>query len=110
MIRAQYIVNDAIVRQYGDSLKEIIENQLNQQIADLIGKYIETVTISDPTRPFEHKMTKQCLVLNIGELKHIVDLLVKTIPFEELAKIRNMEPIELEQQLAQFKFNNNGTV
>lgn len=40
--------------------------------------------------------------MNMKELKHIVDLLVKTIPIEELAKIRNTDLATLEQQLSQF--------
>jgi hypothetical protein len=44
------------------------------------------------------------------DLKHIVDYLVKTIPIEELAKIRNTDLAILEQQLSQFNTNNNATV
>lgn len=112
VIKVKYEVQDEILRHYqGDTvLGEQIENKLNQQIAEHIGEYISTIIINDPSKPLSHIMEKKCIVMNFGELKHIVDLLVKTIPIQELAKIRNTDLAELEQQLSQFNINKDESV
>lgn len=115
LIQAQHTLDDVLETQANTEVyKDIIERELEMSIAKLIGQIIPTEqrkkATSNTHQSDQTIYSKRCLVLNLGELKHIVDLLVKTIPIEELARIRNTDLATLEQQLSQLKFKKDDTV
>lgn len=82
-ISQEYLANS-----YIENVAAIIETQLNEKWVQHIGTIIPTERREDVNRDFII-YEKQAILLKLGELKHIVELMIKTIPEKDLNKIRN---------------------
>ncbi len=83
---------------------EYLESHMIQLLAKEIAPLLTTIRI-DNVAPLDMRdiqpdtiYRKECLVLSTGQLKHIVEYMIKTIPFNELMELRNQDEYENPEQ------------
>lgn len=79
----EYLANSNV-----ENVAAIIETQLNEKWVHHIGTIIPTERREDVNRDFII-YEKRAILLKLGELKHIVELMIKMIPEKDLNEIRN---------------------
>lgn len=66
-------------------------DQLYEEWGDKIIEIVKTEKYTDPQWPLIIRYYKELLVLNKGELKHIIDYIIKTLSDDQIKQIREPE-------------------